>query len=60
LDQWRAYFETSGSDIFTIIEQAIAVASRDDPRGLASRRDRIVGLMFDPKNVDGRHDLSGR
>lgn len=46
LDKWRDYFRGSGSDIFTIIEHAIAVAASDCPYDFKLNRDRIAELLF--------------
>ncbi|EPS74305.1 hypothetical protein M569_00448, partial [Genlisea aurea] len=46
LDKWRAYFRTSDSDIFSIIEYAIMVAASDCPYEFRLKRDRIAELLF--------------
>ncbi|KAH9324414.1 hypothetical protein KI387_004592, partial [Taxus chinensis] len=46
MDRWRDFFEGAGTDICTIIENAIAVAASDCPQELMVRRDRIAQRLF--------------
>ncbi|CAN8237250.1 unnamed protein product [Cochlearia groenlandica] len=46
LDSWREFFRRRDSDIFTIIDHAIMVASTDCPIKFKSRRDKIAELLF--------------
>ncbi|GMH18674.1 hypothetical protein Nepgr_020515 [Nepenthes gracilis] len=48
-DRWRDYFQTTNSDIFDIIENAIIVAASDYNKEFRARRGRIAGLLFSGK-----------
>lgn len=46
MESWRKFFKSSGTDICTLIENAIIVASSDYPQELKARRDRIAQKLF--------------
>ncbi|CAL9198571.1 probable mediator of RNA polymerase II transcription subunit 26b [Musa acuminata AAA Group] len=46
IDYWRKFFRSANSDIFGVIEQAVAVAASDYPQEFRSRRDQIVEKFF--------------
>lgn len=46
MESWKKFFKSSGTDICTLIENAILVASSDYPRELEARRDRIAQRLF--------------
>ncbi|GMH18675.1 hypothetical protein Nepgr_020516 [Nepenthes gracilis] len=45
-DHWRDYFQTTNSDIFDIIENAIIVAASDYNKEFIARRGRIAGQLL--------------
>ena len=46
MDQWRDYFRTSGTDIWTLIEQAIVVAATDHTYEFRMKRSEIAETLF--------------
>ncbi|GLJ41200.1 hypothetical protein SUGI_0852840 [Cryptomeria japonica] len=46
MESWRKFFLGAGTDICTVIENAIAVAASDWPQELRERRDRIAQRLF--------------
>ncbi|KAL2654244.1 hypothetical protein R1flu_022372 [Riccia fluitans] len=46
MDNWRNFFESSGQDIWTIIDKAIGVAAADFPQELRLRRDGLTERMY--------------
>ena len=52
---WRALFLGSGSDIWTVIEKAVLIASEDYPDELRIRRDSITEQLYCASTSDFRH-----
>ncbi|KAJ7528934.1 hypothetical protein O6H91_15G026000 [Diphasiastrum complanatum] len=48
LHQWRSFFESSGTDLMTVIDRAITIASLDTPRDLLLRREGFTEKLFAP------------
>lgn len=46
LENWREYFRTANSDIFTVIEHAILIAASDYPYDFKLNRDRVAEMLF--------------
>ncbi|OAE33318.1 hypothetical protein AXG93_1200s1800 [Marchantia polymorpha subsp. ruderalis] len=46
MENWRNYFESSGADIWTVIDKAIGVAAADFPQELRLRRDGLTERMY--------------
>ncbi|KAL6009844.1 hypothetical protein ACLOJK_000275 [Asimina triloba] len=46
LDYWRKFFHGAKSDIFEVIEHAIAVAATDSPKEFRVRRDGIAEKLY--------------
>ncbi|KAL3686199.1 hypothetical protein R1sor_004221 [Riccia sorocarpa] len=46
MDKWRNFFESSGQDIWTVIDKAIGVAAADFPQELRLRRDGLTERMY--------------
>eukprot|EP01018_Ginkgo_biloba_P034700 Gb_25854 [translate_table: standard] len=46
MERWRKFFESAGTDICTLIENAIMVAASEYPQELRVRRDRIAQRLF--------------
>ena len=46
MDHWRDYFRNSGTDIWTLIEQAIILAATDHCNEFKMRRSEIAEILF--------------
>ncbi|EFJ28186.1 hypothetical protein SELMODRAFT_441268 [Selaginella moellendorffii] len=48
MDKWKSFFQSSGSDIWTVIDRAITIAAVEQPAELRARRDKFTEKMFCP------------